>query len=198
MILVVNTAVSMVAISVVNDRVRLLVVTDWDAGSSLEARPPVLDAAPGDSYVTEVVAASAVTIYEVIVEGFALVQISVGATTAQATIETIGSRRLYRLEDPLSVSLNETIRIHLCNDTEVSLKQKDVTIVRYDPTARPPPVPYRRERVNVTPSPAEDRVIMIEGADNRCGICGELFEISPSDPHWSTGHGPLCPKRASS
>ena len=29
-----------------------------------------------------------------------------------------------------------------------------------------------------------------------CGECGERFEISKTDPHWSTGRGPICPKRA--
>ena len=28
-----------------------------------------------------------------------------------------------------------------------------------------------------------------------CGKCGEEFKIDKSDPHWSTGRGPLCPKR---
>ncbi len=30
---------------------------------------------------------------------------------------------------------------------------------------------------------------------NRCGFCGEIFQIDKSDPHWSTGRGPLCPNR---
>jgi hypothetical protein len=30
---------------------------------------------------------------------------------------------------------------------------------------------------------------------HRCGECGETFEISDTDPHWSTGRGPICPKR---
>lgn len=30
---------------------------------------------------------------------------------------------------------------------------------------------------------------------NRCGFCGEIFQINRSDPHWSTGRGPLCPNR---
>jgi hypothetical protein len=32
-------------------------------------------------------------------------------------------------------------------------------------------------------------------AVNLCGRCGETFEISMTDPHWSSGHGPICPKR---
>jgi hypothetical protein len=28
---------------------------------------------------------------------------------------------------------------------------------------------------------------------NRCGICGQTFQISRDDPHWSTGRGPICP-----
>lgn len=26
-----------------------------------------------------------------------------------------------------------------------------------------------------------------------CGICGQTFEIKSTDPHWSTGRGPICP-----
>jgi hypothetical protein len=29
---------------------------------------------------------------------------------------------------------------------------------------------------------------------HRCGICGEVFQICPDDPHWSTGRGPICPE----
>jgi hypothetical protein len=32
-------------------------------------------------------------------------------------------------------------------------------------------------------------------AVNLCGLCGETFEISKTDPHWSSGRGPICPKR---
>lgn len=32
-------------------------------------------------------------------------------------------------------------------------------------------------------------------AVNLCGLCGETFEISRTDPHWSSGRGPICPKR---
>lgn len=181
------------------DRVRLLIVTDWDTGFALGPRPPLLDAAPGDSYVTEIVAANAVTICEVLVEGFALVKISVGENVAQATIETIETRRLYRLQPPLVVSLGETIRVQLCNDTSAPLKQKDVAIVRHDPAARP--IPHQPKRINTSPGPAEDRVVVIEGVENRCGICGQIFQLSPDDPHTAlinrtiknAGRGPICP-----
>ncbi len=33
-------------------------------------------------------------------------------------------------------------------------------------------------------------------AVNLCGLCGETFEISKADPHWSSGRGPICPKRS--
>lgn len=29
--------------------------------------------------------------------------------------------------------------------------------------------------------------------EHRCGICGQTFQITRNDPHWSTGRGPLCP-----
>ena len=28
---------------------------------------------------------------------------------------------------------------------------------------------------------------------HRCGLCGQTFQISKDDPHWSTGRGPICP-----
>jgi hypothetical protein len=34
------------------------------------------------------------------------------------------------------------------------------------------------------------------GVVNLCGICGETFQISETDPHWSSGRGPICPKRS--
>jgi len=27
-----------------------------------------------------------------------------------------------------------------------------------------------------------------------CGDCGQEFQISEDDPHWSTGRGPICPR----
>ncbi len=40
------------------------------------------------------------------------------------------------------------------------------------------------------------RFIRFMGVENRCGFCGETFEISETDPHWSSGRGPICPTRA--
>jgi hypothetical protein len=36
--------------------------------------------------------------------------------------------------------------------------------------------------------------IFIGEPEHVCGECGETFEISDDDPHWSTGRGPICPK----
>jgi hypothetical protein len=27
-----------------------------------------------------------------------------------------------------------------------------------------------------------------------CGLCGLRFRIADDDPHWSAGHGPICPE----
>lgn len=116
------------------DPVRLLVVTDWDAGFSLRSHPPLLDVDPGANYVTEVVPAKPVAIYEVFVERFLLMQISVGVEAAQVTAVTSGEGRLYKLKSPLVVDPQTSCRLLLCNDTATPLKPKDVTIVRYDPT----------------------------------------------------------------
>ena len=117
------------------DPVRLLVVTDWDAGFSLRSHPPLLDVDPGASYVTEVVPGKPVAIYEVLVECFQLAQISVGDRTVHATAITDGQRRIYKLESPLVVDPQTSCRLLLCNDTASPLKPKDVTIIRYDPNA---------------------------------------------------------------
>jgi hypothetical protein len=184
------------------ESVRLLVVVDWDVGFPLTSRPRELpDVAPGDAYVTEVFPQRAVAIHEVLTEGFALVKISAGDQTGQASVETVGPRRLYRLGAPLAVDAGGSVFVHLCNDADAPRKQKDVTIIRCEPTTRPQAVAFRPERVNIEPGPSEDRVVMIEGVDNRCGICGQTFRLTPDDPHASlieralknAGQGPICP-----
>lgn len=40
----------------------------------------------------------------------------------------------------------------------------------------------------------QHRFIRIGSVTHWCGICGEPFEVSETDPHWSTGRGPICPK----
>lgn len=35
--------------------------------------------------------------------------------------------------------------------------------------------------------------IRLGGVANICGDCGQEFQISKDDPHWSTGRGPICP-----
>lgn len=109
---------------------RALIVTNWDLGFPLTSRPPIPDVAPGEAYVTEVIPQSPITIREVIVEGFALVQISVGSRTITATLEEQGPRRLYRLHEPIDVGTETGMRIHLCNDSDVPRKQKIVTLIK--------------------------------------------------------------------
>ena len=112
------------------DPVRVLVVTDWDVGFPLTTRPPLADVGPGESYVTEFIPQRSIAFYEVLVEGFALVQISVGTRTSTSKVEEHGPRRLYRLDEALTVGPDESVRIHLCNNTDTLRKQKDVTLVR--------------------------------------------------------------------
>ena len=59
------------------ERVRLLVVADWGVGFQLTAMPPLPDVDPGEAYVTEFTPQRPVTFCEILVEGVALVQISV-------------------------------------------------------------------------------------------------------------------------
>jgi hypothetical protein len=82
---------------------------------------------------------------------------------------------------------------------------------------RPPFDPPRRqmlpsgaERIMITPRPfvldpgeacwcnlgkdcAGNHEIFLDEPVHRCGFCGQIFQISPDDPHWSTGRGPICP-----
>lgn len=194
------------------DPVRLLVVTDWDAGFSLRAHPPLLDVDPGANYVTEIVPGERVAIHEALVERFALTQISVGERTAQATAVTAGERRIYKLGTPLVVDRETSCRLLLCNDTAAPLKPKDVAIVRYDPTARTSAMlvgqsqPIRPpSRIDIQPSPNEERQALIETeVDNLCGFCGQIFQMVPGDPHKelidrafaNEGRGPICPEKA--
>ena len=192
------------------DPVRILVVTDWDAGFSLRSHPPLLDVDPGGNYVTEVVPGKPVAIYEVLVERFLLMQISVSGEATQVTVVTSGEGRIYKLESPLVVDPQTSCRLLLCNDTASPLKPKDVTIVRYDPTAsativgpsRPIPRPSRVD-VESSTSPSSEREYLIE-VENRCGLCGQIFKMVPGDPHKelidrafaNEGRGPICPKEA--
>lgn len=121
------------------ERVRVLVVTDYDVGGFLLTAmppPPLPDVAPGETYVTESFPQRPVTFHEVLVEGFTLVQISVGARTVTAKVEEHGSRHLYRLDEALTVGPGESVRLHLCNGTDVPRKQKDIVFVIVKDPAR--------------------------------------------------------------
>ena len=174
----------------VADPVRLLVVTDWDVGFPLTTRVRSLpDVAPGESYVTEVIPQRPVTIHEIMVEGFALVKISIGDRTITAAAEDLSfmvgtaRRRLYRLVEPADVDTETGVRLHLCNDSDVPRKPKEGALIR------------QPARVAVSPTASTEVVEHAIEVENRCGFCGQTFQIAPSDPHWSTGRGPLCPQR---
>lgn len=49
---------------------------------------------------------------------------------------------------------------------------------------------FAEEEADVTP--LRPRTVEIEVV-HRCGLCGQTFQISKDDPHWSTGRGPICP-----
>lgn len=112
------------------ERVRLLVVADWDVGFVLTAHTPLPDVAPGDAYVTEIFPQRSVTIREVLVEGFTLVQIAVGTRTSAAKVEEHGPRILYRLDAPLIVETGESVCIRLCNDSDAPRKQKSALLLK--------------------------------------------------------------------
>ena len=79
-------------------------------------------------------------------------------------------------------------------------------------TARPQDVAFRPERVTIAPHAftldlgeacwcnlgkdcTGSHEITVGDPIHVCGECGEEFKIDKSDPHWSTGRGPICPKR---
>ena len=173
------------------DPVRLLVVTDWDVGFPLTTRAGSLpDIAPGDSYVTEVIPQRPVFLREIVVEGFALVTISIGERTIAATVEDLPAvaghalrRRLYRLHEPIDIDTATGVRLHLCNDSDVRRKPKEGTLIR------------QPARIELPPTASTTHVEHVIEVENRCGFCGQAFQIAPDDPHWLTGHGPLCPER---
>jgi len=108
---------------------------DWDAGFALTTRVPPPDVKPGGSYITKIFPQQSVTIYEVLVEGFTLVQISVGTRTVTMTGEENGLRRLYRLDEPLTVAAGESACLLLCNTSDEPRKQKSAVLVKM--TGRP-------------------------------------------------------------
>jgi hypothetical protein len=122
------------------ERVRVLVVTDWDAGFALTTRPPLPDVAPGDMCMIEFAPQRSVTLLEILVEGFVLVQVAVvlddrvplETRLIRAAVGTRDGRNLYRLDSPITVGTEtgESLRLFLCNTADVPRKQKSVTLVK--------------------------------------------------------------------
>ena len=49
---------------------------------------------------------------------------------------------------------------------------------------------FAEEEADVTPiRPKRVEVEVV----HLCGLCGQTFQITDTDPHWSTGRGPICP-----
>lgn len=129
------------------ERVRVFVVTDWDAGFALTARPPLPDVGPGDMYVAEFAPQRPITLLEILVEGFVLVQVVVilddrvplETRIIKAAVETRDGRSLYRLDAPITVGTEtgESLRLFLCNASDVPRKQKSVTLVKDIAVAEP-------------------------------------------------------------
>lgn len=110
-------------------RVRLLLVMNVGEGFQLTASPPPPPVPPGGEYVTECFPQRPVAIRDVVVEGFTLVQISAGARTVGCETTDQGSRRTYLLTPPLAASADECARIHLRNDTDAPLQQKNPVLL---------------------------------------------------------------------
>jgi hypothetical protein len=197
-----------------NQLTKMLIVTDYDTGFQLMPTLKTLpEVAPGDSYTTECKPQETVTIQEIISDPFAITQIAVGETRFRARVETRGTQRVYLLGPPLVASPDDWIRIQCTNDTDASHKQKIAVLVRQkaEPAALivgpPRPIKAYRDRVNIVAAPEDterELVVPVE-VEHRCGFCGEVFEMSPLDPHGmliaqadkNFGRGRICPKEPS-
>jgi hypothetical protein len=137
--------------------VRLVVITNWDAGFQLTPNvEPLPDVPPGGEYVIECVPQQPVLIREALVRDYALVQVSVGSQTVKAPLVERGSSlpRLYRLPVTITVHADECVAVRLRNDGPVTLKQKVPTFVRVDAAAaRIDPSPTGRAE-DAVPCPA--------------------------------------------
>lgn len=118
--------------------VRLVVVSDWDAGFQLTPHAePLPDVAPGGECVVHCVAQQPVLIQEALVRDFALVQVSNATRTIAARPVARGALpRLYRLSEAIAASPDECVCVRLRNDGAVALKQKVPTLVRVDAAAQ--------------------------------------------------------------
>ncbi len=136
--------------------VRLVVVTDWDAGFQLQPHvEPLPDVAPGGEYVVDCVPQQAVLIQEVLVRDFALVQISTATQTIKVSpVERGALPRLYRLGTSVVAHSDECISVRLRNDGAVTLKQKVPSLLRvHAAAARIDPAPTGRAE-DAVPCPA--------------------------------------------
>ena len=109
----------------------------WRIGTSAfsSRRDRHSDVKPGESYSTVCVPQRSIIFDEVLVEGFSLVQISIGTRAVTATLTDPEppqhpARHLYRLDAPLTISVDESACFHLCNNTDKALKPKTTTLVR--------------------------------------------------------------------
>lgn len=85
-----------------------------------------------------------------------------------------------------------------------------------DLLSRPPRRAFKPERIIVSPLLSRrylergeacwcnlgkacvgDHEIFLGEPVHVCGECGEDFEISETDPHWTSGRGPICPRPSS-
>jgi hypothetical protein len=128
--------------------VRMMVLTDWDAGFQLRPNlEPLPDVAPGEEYTSEISPGLPIAIREVFVRDFQLVQIATDKQIERVAPVERGSGlpRLYRLEAPITVSAGGSVIIRLRNDGIVPLKQKIAALVRENAAAaRVDPAPIGR------------------------------------------------------
>jgi len=111
--------------------VRLVILTDWDAGFQLSPRAEQLeDVPPGGEYLAECIPSEPILLGEVLVRDFALVQVTVGSQVVRvAGVERGDLPRLYRLPASVTASPDQCVAALLRNDGRRRLKPKVAAIV---------------------------------------------------------------------
>jgi hypothetical protein len=117
-------------------RCRLAVVNDWDVGGfQLTPAEPLPDVPPGGEYQEQCTPQRPIVLYRIVVVGFHLVEVQVGATFVPFLLcDASDGRRWYRPEPDGSIEVvaGQTIRLYLRNETDAPMKPKVGLIVQED------------------------------------------------------------------
>jgi hypothetical protein len=116
-------------------RCRLALVTDWGVGFQLTPTPrePLPDVPPGGEYQEQCTPQRPIGLYRIVVLGFHLVEVQVGATFVPFVLcDASDDHRWYRPEPDgeIEVVAGQTIRLYLRNETDAPRKPKIAMLVQ--------------------------------------------------------------------